>query len=82
MYEYADFIAVFTEVIEKLIKENKEIQLDSFGSFIPKFNKELTTYSPNTKTTVTYPSSKTMKFKVSTTMQQRIKDSTDATDAT
>ena len=72
-YEYTDFITTFTEVIEKLITQGKEVHLDKFGVFMPKFNKELTTLALREKTKVTYPSSVTLKFKPSAGMQKRIK---------
>lgn len=79
-YEYSDFVNNLTDVIEQLIKEGHEVKLDNFGVFIPKVNKEFTTHNLKTGNRVTYPSSVTMKFNPSVSLQQRIKEGTkDAT---
>ena len=75
-YEYSDFVNNLTDVIEQLIKEGHEVKLDNFGVFVPKVNKEFTTHNLKTGDRVTYPSSVTMKFNPSISLQQRIKEET------
>lgn len=75
-YEYSDFVNNLTDVIEQLIKEGHEVKLDNFGVFVPKVNKEFTTHNLKTGDRVTYPSSITMSFKPSVSLQQRIKEHT------
>lgn len=75
-YEYSDFVNNLTDVIEQLIKEGHEVKLDNFGIFVPKVNQGFTTVNPKTKEQVTYPSSVTMKFKPSVSLQERIKKQT------
>lgn len=75
-YEYSDMVNNLTDVIERLIKQGHEIKLDNFGVFTPKVNKEFTTVNPKNNNKVTYPSSVTMKFKPSVSLQQRIKKDT------
>lgn len=75
-YEYSDFVNNLTDVIEQLIKQGCEVKLDNFGVFVPKVNKEFTTYNLKTGDRVTYPSSVTMKFNPSVSLQERIKEET------
>lgn len=73
-YEYSDFVNNLTDVIEQLIKEGHEVKLDNFGVFIPQINKAFNTVNPQTREPVSHPSSVTMKFKASVSLQQRVKE--------
>jgi len=73
VYECEDFIDLFTEVIEQLVKEGHTIALDGFGTFQTKINPEFTTKSLKTNERVTYPESTTMKFTAAPSLQDRIK---------
>ena len=72
-YEYSDFVNNLTDVIEQLIKEGHEVKLDNFGVFVPKINKAFDTVDPRTRQPVSHPSSVTMKFNPSVSLQERVK---------
>ena len=76
VYECSDMLDIFTEVIEKLIKDGHTIALDGFGSFKPKYNPSFRTASLTSDETVTYPASQTMKFTPAVSLQKRIKEYT------
>jgi nucleoid DNA-binding protein len=76
VYECEDFIDLFTEVIEQLVKEGHIIALDGFGSFQPKLNPAFTTKSLTSDERCTYPESTTLKFTPAVSLQKRIKAST------
>ena len=78
VYECEDMLDIFTEVIEKLVKEGHTIALDGFGSFQPKINPAFTTASLKSDTLemVDYPGSVTLKFTPAVSMQKRIKSYT------
>jgi len=73
VYECEDFIDLFTEVIEGLVKEGHTIALDGFGSFQPKLNPAFTTKSLTSDERVSYSESTTMKFIPAVSLQKRIK---------
>lgn len=75
IYEYEEFIEVFTSVIEQVIKEQKTVLLDGFGSFKPKNNPSFSTVSLSSNDGyVTYPESTTIKFTPSDALKKRIKN--------
>lgn len=73
-YEYKDFILALTAVTEELIKQGHEVNLQNFGTFVPKVNMPLTTYKMREGIMGTYEGSVTMKFVPSISLQQRIRD--------
>jgi nucleoid DNA-binding protein len=75
VYECEDFIDLFTEVIEQLVKEGHTIALDGFGTFQPKINPEFRTkdLQKTDDVFITYPESTTLKFTPAVSLQKRIK---------
>ncbi len=72
-YEYEDFLTIFTEVIEKLVKEKHEVTLNNFGTFMPSINKSFMNYNLKEGIMKETPESVTMRLKVSQSLQNRIK---------
>lgn len=73
LYEYAEILDVFFEIIPELIINDTEVQIDRFGTFSPRYNPAFSTTDPNTGETVSYNPSKTMKFSTSSTLNAEIK---------
>jgi nucleoid DNA-binding protein len=72
-YEYKEFIQIFTQAVEDMVTEDKEVPLESFGIFSLKKVKAFRTYDPKTDKYVDYPESAVLKFKPSITLQKRVK---------
>lgn len=73
-YEYKDFLKIFCLHVEKLVQNGGTINLDSFGKFEPKLIKAKTAMNPKTGEKIEVPSSKTLTFKPSRSMIQRLKE--------
>lgn len=74
LYEYKDFLEIFTEVITQLVSEGKEVQLEQFGTFSPKSNPAKRLYSPLKNIYVDHPSSMGFRFIVSRVLNAKVKD--------
>lgn len=73
LYEYAEILDVFFEIIPELIINDTEVQIDRFGTFSPRYNPAFSTKDLNSGDIKQYNASKTMKFSTSSTLNAEIK---------
>lgn len=73
LYEYEDFLEVFQTVVEKLVMQDKRVKVDMLGVFALKTTKSKQAWDIATKSWVQRDESYTLKFKPSSTLNDKIR---------
>lgn len=71
--EFKDMLKIFSKTVERLILEGNTVQLQDFGTFMPRVSPARKVYSGLKQDYTAVPESLTMQFKTSEHLQRRIR---------